>query len=119
MIIRVLCALTRESLLEDVRRALSDLSIILGDKNAWGQGYGTEAINLLLDYAFGFLNFHRVALGVVSFNEKALHFYEKVGFKREGVQRDGYFYNHRYYDFIMMSILEDDYRAKVHLKGSL
>jgi diamine N-acetyltransferase len=97
----------------------TDLSIILGDKSAWGQGYGTEAIHLLLDYAFGFLNFHRVALGVVSFNEKALDFYEKVGFTREGIQRDGYFYNHRYYDFIMMSILEDDYRAKVHLQGSL
>ncbi len=89
----------------------TDLSIILGDKSAWRQGYGTEAIYLLLDYAFGYLNYHRVSLGVVSFNERALHFYEKIGFKREGVQRDGYFYNHRYYDFIMLSILEDEYRA--------
>jgi diamine N-acetyltransferase len=89
----------------------TDLSIIIGAKDAWGKGYGTETINLLLDYAFGYLNFHRVAIGVVGFNEMALRFYEKVGFKREGVQRDGYYYNHEYHDFVMMSVLEDEFRA--------
>lgn len=89
----------------------TDLSIIIGERDAWGVGYGTEAINLLLDYAFGHLNLHRVAVGVVGFNEAALRFYEKVGFQREGIQRDGYYYGHRYYDFVMMSILEDEYRA--------
>jgi RimJ/RimL family protein N-acetyltransferase len=88
----------------------TDLSIILGDKTAWGRGFGTEAINLLLDYAFGYLNFHRVSIGVVASNERALRFYEKVGFKREGLQRDGYYYNHAYQDFVMMSLLEHEYR---------
>jgi diamine N-acetyltransferase len=87
----------------------TDLSIILGDKQSWGKGYGTEAIRLLLDYAFGSLNFHRVALGVVGFNERALRFYEKIGFKREGVQRDGYYLDHGYHDFVMMSLLESEY----------
>jgi diamine N-acetyltransferase len=87
----------------------TDLTLILGDPSAWGKGYGTQAIRLLLDYAFGHLNFHRVAVGVVGFNERALHFYESVGFRREGVERDGYFYDHRYHDFVMMSILEDEY----------
>ena len=88
----------------------TDLSIILGEPDAWGQGYGTEAIRLLLDYAFGHLNFHRVALGVVGFNERAIHFYESMGFKKEGIERDGYYYDHAYHDFIMMSILEEEYR---------
>ena len=87
----------------------TDLSIILGEVDAWGQGYGTEAIRLLLDYAFGSLNFHRVAIGVVGFNERALRFYERVGFQREGVQRDGYYHDGRYHDFAMMSMLEDEY----------
>jgi RimJ/RimL family protein N-acetyltransferase len=90
----------------------SDLSIIIGEPDAWGQGYGTEAIEILLDYAFGYLNFHRIAIGVVGFNERALRFYEKVGFQREGVQRDGYYFNHRYHDFVMMSILEEEFRAR-------
>ena len=90
----------------------TDLSMILGETDVHGQGYGTEAILLLLDYAFGYLNFHRVAIGVVGFNERALAFYEKVGFRREGIQRDGYYFDHEYSDFVMMSILEDEYRAR-------
>ncbi len=88
----------------------TDLSIIIGEKDAWGKGYGTEAILLLLDYAFGYLNFHRVSVGVVGFNERAVRFYEKVGFRKEGLQRDGYYYDHQYHDFVMMSVLEDEFR---------
>jgi diamine N-acetyltransferase len=87
----------------------TDLTLIIGERDAWGKGYGTEAILLLLDYAFGALNFHRVAVGVVGFNEKAIRFYEKVGFRKEGRQRDGYYCDHAYHDFVMMSILEDEF----------
>ncbi|UCC62697.1 MAG: GNAT family N-acetyltransferase [Anaerolineae bacterium] len=90
----------------------TDLSLIIGEKDAWGRGYGSEAIQLLLDYAFGYLGFHRVAVGVAGFNERAIRFYEKVGFRREGVQRDGYYYDYEYHDFIMMSILEHEFREK-------
>jgi diamine N-acetyltransferase len=87
----------------------TDLSIIIGEKDAWGQGYGRDAIRLMIDYAFGSLNFHRISIGVVGFNESALRFYEKMGFQREGVQRDGYFFDHRYHDFVMMSLLESEF----------
>ncbi len=95
----------------------TDLSLVLGEKDAWGKGYGTEAILLLLDYAFGYLGLHRVSVGVVGFNEPALRFYEQIGFKREGVSRDGYYYDHRYYDFVMMSILEEEF-CELHGKGA-
>jgi len=88
----------------------TDLSIIIGDSSAHGKGYGREAMELLLDYAFGYLNMHRVSIGVVGSNQAALRFYERAGFKHEGVFRDGYFYDHHYQDFIMMSLLEDEYR---------
>lgn len=88
----------------------TDISIIIWQREEWGKGYGSEAILLLLDYAFGHLNFHRAAIGVVSFNERALRFWEKLGFRTEGVQRDGYYYDGKYHDFVMMSILEDEFR---------
>ena len=88
----------------------TDVSVIIGEKEEWGKGYGTETILLLLDYAFRHLDFHRVAIGVVGFNERALRFWEKVGFRREGIQRDGYYYDDKYYDFVTMSILEDEFR---------
>lgn len=87
----------------------TDWSLIIGDKAARGKGYGTEAARLMLDYAFGYLNFHRVAIGVVGFNVGALKFYERLGFQREGIQRDGYYYDHQYHDFVMMSILAHEF----------
>jgi len=79
------------------------------EKDYRGKGYGKEAIILLMDYAFGHLNFHRISIGVVGFNDNALRFYEKIGFKQEGIQRDSYYYNYKYHDFVMMSILEDEF----------
>jgi diamine N-acetyltransferase len=89
----------------------TDLTMILGEPDARGQGYGTEAIHLLLRHAFDVLRLHRVAVGVVGFNDTALAFYEKAGFKREGLQRDGYFCDNRFSDFVMMSVLSDEYSA--------
>jgi len=88
----------------------TDMSIIIGEKDVWGKGYGTEAGHLLLDYAFERLGFHRISIGVVGFNERALRFWQSLGFKREGVQRDGYYCDGKYSDFIMMSILEDEFK---------
>jgi RimJ/RimL family protein N-acetyltransferase len=90
----------------------TDLTIEINERDVWNQGYGTEAINLLLSWTFNTLGFHRVSIGVVGFNERALHFYEKNGFRKEGILREGYLYNGDYYDFIMMSILEDEFRER-------
>lgn len=90
----------------------TDWSLIIGSPAARGQGYGTEAAWLMLNYAFGHLSFHRVAVGVVGFNTPALRLYESLGFQREGLQRDGYYYNHRFHDFVMLSLLEDEFRNR-------
>lgn len=89
----------------------TDMSIIIGEKDAWGKGYGTDVGRLLLDYAFKRLGLHRVSVGVVSFNARALRFWEGLGFKKEGVQRDGYYCDNEFSDFVMMSILEDEYKT--------
>ncbi len=96
----------------------TDLTMIVGEPEARGKGYGSEAMRLLLDYAFGYLSFHRVAVGVAGFNEAAIRFYVKHGFRREGIEREGYYYNHRYHDFVMMAILEDEYRQMVANQAS-
>jgi diamine N-acetyltransferase len=90
----------------------TDWSLIIGEKAARGKGYGTEAAWLMLNYAFGHQNFHRVGVGVVGFNTGALQFYERLGFRREGIQQDGYYYDHRYHDFVMMRMLEHEFREK-------
>ncbi|MGU3473316.1 GNAT family N-acetyltransferase [Paenibacillus sp. D51F] len=93
------------------------IRIALNDKSHQGKGYGSEAMRLMLDYGFGILNLHRIELNVFAFNDRAAHVYEKLGFKREGVQREALYYDHAYHDSILMAILEDEYR-QLHLKKS-
>ena len=88
----------------------TDLSIIIPDPESQHKGYGTEAIRIMLDMAFGKYDMNRVAIGVVGQNTNALKFYEKTGFRREGIQEQGYFYNNEYSDFVMMRILRQEWK---------
>jgi RimJ/RimL family protein N-acetyltransferase len=96
----------------------TDMTIIIGEKDEWGKGYGTEVGHLLLNYAFEQLGFHRISVGVVGFNKRALRFWESLGFKKEGVERDAHYYDNAYSDGIMMSILENEYTTP-HEKASI
>ena len=88
----------------------TDLSIIIPDPKMQRKGYGTEAIRIMLDMAFDTYEMHRVAIGVVGLNTNALAFYRKIGFKQEGIQEQGYYYNNTYSDFIMMRILRHEWK---------
>ncbi len=73
---------------------VSGLGIAIGDRANWGQGYGSEAAQLALAFAFGELNLHRITATVFDYNTRSIAFLQKLGFKREGVfreflQRDG------------------------------
>jgi len=87
----------------------TDLTIIIPDPEMQHKGYGTEAIRIMLDMAFGKYEMNRVAIGVVGLNTDALAFYRKIGFKQEGIQEQGYYYNNEYSDFIMMRILRQEW----------
>jgi RimJ/RimL family protein N-acetyltransferase len=85
--------------------------ITIGEKDAWGQGYGTEATRLMLDHAFGTLGLHRIALFVFEFNERAIRAYRRCGFVVEGRSRESIFRDGRWWDEIAMSVIESDWRA--------
>ena len=85
--------------------------ITIGEKDCWGQGYGTEATELMLDHAFGTLGLHRVALSVFAFNERAIRAYRRIGFVVEGRARQAIWRDGRYWDEIAMSILDDEWRT--------
>lgn len=87
----------------------ANIRIALYEECHFGKGYGTEAMRLMLEYGFGNLNLHRFSLDVYSFNERAIRTYEKLGFEREGVQREALYYDHKYHDVIIMGLLSKDY----------
>lgn len=84
--------------------------IMIGEKNYWGKGYGTEAMELLLYYAFNTLNLNRIELMAYDFNQRALKCYEKLGFIEEGLKRQAVFINGDYHDVIIMGLLSHEWR---------
>jgi RimJ/RimL family protein N-acetyltransferase len=86
--------------------------ITIGERDAWGHGYGSEATELMVAHAFTRLALHRVALTVFEFNVRAIRTYEKCGFAVEGRARGAIFRDGRFWDEIHMSILAPEWEAR-------
>jgi RimJ/RimL family protein N-acetyltransferase len=84
--------------------------ITIGEQDAWGHGFGTEATQLMIDHAFGTLGLHRIALFVFEFNERAIRAYRRCGFVVEGRSRESVWRDGRWWDELAMSILDSDWR---------
>ena len=91
------------------RNRSAELGIFIGDETYRGKGIGKEAIYLILDYGFNYLNLNSIQLSVLSFNERAITCYKKCGFKEAGRLRENYYLNGKYYDKILMDILRSEF----------
>lgn len=85
----------------------ADFGIVIGEKEFWGRGYGSDATRVILQFAFREVNLNRVQLEVFDYNTRAIRAYEKVGFVREGVRREAVFRAGRYHDVIVMAALRE------------
>lgn len=83
--------------------------ISLRGPSVFGMGYGTEATRLILQHAFQTVGLHRVELEVYDLNPRARHVYQRVGFVEEGVRRDALFWDGRFHDAIVMSLLAPEW----------
>ena len=92
----------------DVNRT-AELGIFIGDENYLSRGYGSEAIMLLLDYAFNFINLNNIMLRVYDYNKRAIRAYEKCGFKTFGIWKKSHYFDGEYSDEIYMNILKKDF----------
>ncbi len=92
------------------RRARYAIGIF--DPSAWGHGYGTLATRLVLRYAFEEMSLHRVDLRVLAYNRRAIACYRAAGFRQEGIEREAAWINGRWHDDVIMSILEQEFRAQ-------
>ena len=93
----------------DWRNRSSEFGIMIGDKAYWNQGYGTEAVHLLVKHGFNTLNLNRIFLHVFENNPRAIRAYEKAGFVHEGKLRQAEFKDGMYIDILVMSILKDEF----------
>lgn len=89
----------------DTTHRKAEFGIFIGDMEFHGKGVGTRATRLILDYAFSYLNLHRVYLRVLKNNTGAIKSYEKAGFLHEGVLRQDVYLGDGYHDVIWMGVL--------------
>ncbi len=96
----------------DWRCRSGEVGIFIGEKSLWNQGFGTEAMCLLLQHGFDTLNLNRIGLYVYSTNPRAIRSYEKVGFVLEGRKRQAMYQNGKFVDILLMSILRSEWLAR-------
>ncbi len=85
--------------------------IFIGEKKYWNQGLGSEAAKLIIDYGFKELKLHRIELGVLEYNPRAIKVYKRLGFKDEGIKRDFIKFKGNYYNDYHMSILDKEWKG--------
>ena len=88
------------------------LGIGIGDKTYWGQGYGREAVQLLVDYGFRHHNLHKVWLEVHGRNQRAIRAYRACGFVEEGRLRQHVWSDGAYDDLVIMGVLRPEDRTE-------
>jgi RimJ/RimL family protein N-acetyltransferase len=95
--------------MEDRKAALA---ITIGEKACWSQGYGTDAVETMLRFAFGEMNLNRVWLTTVEYNERAIACYRKCGFQEEARLREHAYRHGRYWDFVQMAVLRTEFEEE-------
>jgi RimJ/RimL family protein N-acetyltransferase len=91
----------------------AEFGIMIGEKDCWGKGYGTEVTTLMLDFGFIALGLHNILLRVYSFNERGIRAYRRAGFRVMGRRREAHRIAGRPYDEIYMDCLATEFQSPV------
>ncbi len=86
----------------------AEYGIFIGEEDALGCGYGTEAAKLAIKYGFDELKLHKIFLRVLEENKKAIKSYENAGFIREAFLKDDVYIQGSYRNIILMAVLESE-----------
>lgn len=92
----------------DYKNGKAELGIFIGDEDNLSKGYGSEAIKLMLGFAFNEIRLHNVMLTVFSNNPRAIKAYTKCGFKEFGRRHDAIYHNGEYLDLIYMEVINEN-----------
>lgn len=93
----------------DLRCGCAEIGIIIGEHNYWGKGYGTEAVRMICHFAFDELRMHRLYAKVLASNPRALSMFTKCGFTTEGMEREAFFQNGKYWNIHLLGILDREF----------
>ncbi len=94
----------------DKKANVSELGLLIGNKNYWGKGVGAEACRLIIEYGFNVMQLRKIYLAVYEQNINAKKLYEKLGFKLEGTLRKHIYARENYYDKYLMGIFKEEFK---------
>ena len=86
---------------------LADVGVLIGDKNCWGKGYATEAISLVVKFAFQELNLHKLTAGFYAANKGSEKAFKKNGFVVEGIRARHRLCEGSYMDTVILGLLNE------------
>ena len=87
----------------------AEFGVVIGEKECWGKGYGTETARLMLEYGFTCLGLHSVMLHVHSYNRRAIRAYQRAGFREAGRIRECHRLGQKFYDVLLMDCLSTEF----------
>jgi ribosomal-protein-alanine N-acetyltransferase len=96
----------------DWQNRCAEYGVVIGERDFWGRGIGTEATRLICRHGFDRLGLHRIWLGVFATHEVAIRMYERIGFKVEGTMREEILRDGRYLDKVIMGLLAGELSAE-------
>lgn len=97
----------------DYLHEAAEFGLMIGEKDCWGKGYGTEVTTLMLDYSFTALSLHTILLRVDGFNERAIRTYLRAGFREVGRWREAARLAGKAYDVIFMDCLATEFKNRL------
>jgi RimJ/RimL family protein N-acetyltransferase len=89
---------------------LATTGAVIGEKEYWGRGYGSEAKMLLLNFAFNTLNLRKICSLVFGFNERSIAYSKKCGYEVEGILKAHHFKNGAYCDEVHMAVFKEQWQ---------
>lgn len=98
----------------DYKNGTATLGILIGEKDCWNKGYGTETTRLILDYGFHVLGLHNIMLTTYAYNDRAIHAYTKAGFREIGRRREAHKWKGQRYDEVSMDCLVSEFQRPAH-----
>lgn len=101
--------------LEDInhQHRTAVFGILIGEKDCWGKGYGTETARLMLDYGFTALGLHNIMLQVFAYNERGIRAYRRAGYREIGRRRQAHILGSEAHDIILMDCLASEFESPI------
>lgn len=105
----------------DYRHGIAEVGIFIGEKKYWNNGYGTDAVMILLNYGFNVLNLRKIKWRALASNERSVNCSKRCGCKVEGILRKEIFTNGEYVDMVCLAVFKKNFLPiwKKYQNGSL